>query len=140
MGRLWQQPHEDEPNEREHTLNWLNAAFVGDPQDVSNWPVLDPLAPHAKAVAGFADQAGIMDPTARLIGAQGVLQFCKAAHSDAEPLMRRMMEILFDFGQQGFQQRYLEAAFGNSTSLLQKMGLSESEIKTKLQSLQPPSS
>ena len=32
-------------------LEWVNAAFVGDPQDVRSWPVLDPLAPHALAVA-----------------------------------------------------------------------------------------
>ena len=32
-------------------LGWVNAAFVGDPDDVRSWPVLDPLAPHALAVA-----------------------------------------------------------------------------------------
>ena len=32
-------------------LEWVNAAFVGDPSDVRNWPILDPLAPHALAVA-----------------------------------------------------------------------------------------
>ncbi|MFM9088568.1 MAG: tetratricopeptide repeat protein, partial [Cyanobium sp.] len=33
------------------------------------------------------------DPTARLISAQGVLLFCKAGYSDAEPLMRRALAI-----------------------------------------------
>ena len=44
----------------------MNAAFVGDPDDVRSWPVLDPLAPHALAVARRADEAEIAEPTARL--------------------------------------------------------------------------
>lgn len=47
-------------------LEWVNAAFVGDPSDVRNWSVLDPLAPHTLAVARFADAAGIAEPAARL--------------------------------------------------------------------------
>ena len=39
-------------------LEWVNAAFVGDPRRRRNWPVLDPLAPHALAVARHADAAG----------------------------------------------------------------------------------
>ena len=39
-------------------LEWVNAAFVGDPQDVRSWPILDPLAPHALAVARQADAGG----------------------------------------------------------------------------------
>ena len=40
-------------------LRWIDAAFVGDPQDVRDWPVLDPLAPHARAVTAHADAAEI---------------------------------------------------------------------------------
>jgi hypothetical protein len=95
--RLWQQqPNEPEPNELEQALAWLDAAFVGDPDDVRNWGVLDPLAPHALAVAGFGDRAGISEPTARLFNQLGLLFFCKAAHSDAEPLMQRVVEIAED--------------------------------------------
>ena len=43
-------------------LRWINAAFVGDPQDVRTWPVLDPLAPHARAVTAHADAAGSPSP------------------------------------------------------------------------------
>jgi hypothetical protein len=39
----------------EQALGWVNAPFVGDPEDVRSWPVLDPLAPHALAVSGRAD-------------------------------------------------------------------------------------
>jgi hypothetical protein len=118
VGRLWQQqPDEREANELVSALGWLATAFVGNPMDVRNWPVLDPLAPHAKAVAGFADQAGIMDPTARLIGAQGVLQFCKAAYSDAEPLMRRALAI--DEASYGSDHPNVATALNNLAALLQ---------------------
>ena len=39
-------------------LGWVDAAFVGDPQDVRSWPVLDPLAPHALAVAQAGRRGG----------------------------------------------------------------------------------
>ena len=89
-----------EPHELAAALAWINAAFVGDPQDVRSWPVLEPLAPHANAVAGFADQAGLSDPAARLFHEMGVLFDAKAAYSDAEPLKRRVVEIF-------------EASYGN---------------------------
>ena len=88
------------PHELATALAWINAAFVGNPQDVRSWPVLEPLAPHAKTVAGFADQAGLSDPAARLFHEMGVLFDAKAAYSDAEPLKRRVVEIF-------------EASYGN---------------------------
>ena len=54
-------------------LEWVNAAFVGDPDDVRSWPVLDPLAPHALAVARHADAAEIAEPTGRLFSQLGLL-------------------------------------------------------------------
>ncbi|MFN6353691.1 MAG: NB-ARC domain-containing protein, partial [Cyanobacteriota bacterium] len=94
VGRLWQQQREQpEPNELEAALGWLNAAFVGDPQDVRIWALLDPLAPHAKAVAGFADASGIPEPTGRLLNQLGLLLKCKAAYADAQPLYMRALAI-----------------------------------------------
>ena len=118
VGRLWQQqPNEPEANELKNALGWLNAAFVGNPQDVRSWPVLDPLAPHAKAVAEYADQSGITDPTARLIGVQGLLLFCKAAYSEAEPLMRRALAI--DEASYGTNHPQVAIRLNNLASLLQ---------------------
>ena len=54
-------------------LDWVNTAFVGEPDDVRTWPVLDPLAPHALAVARHADVAEIAEPAARLLIELGVL-------------------------------------------------------------------
>ena len=75
------------------TLQWINAALVGEPQDVRNWPVLEPLAPHAQAVALHADAAGIAEPTNRLLNELGLLLLTKAQHAEAEPLMRRALAI-----------------------------------------------
>ncbi len=77
----------------ESALRWLDAAFQGDPQDVRSWPVLDPLAAHVQAVAGFANAAGLAEPTARLMNQLGLLLNSKAASAEAEPLMRRALEI-----------------------------------------------
>ncbi|HKI05713.1 MAG TPA: tetratricopeptide repeat protein [Thermoanaerobaculia bacterium] len=74
-------------------LRWVNDAFVGDPGDVRNWHILDPLTPHARAVGSFADAAGLADPTARLMNDLGVLLLTKALVAEAEPLIRRALDI-----------------------------------------------
>jgi hypothetical protein len=75
------------------SLRWVNAAFEGDPHDVRTWPTLDPLAPHAHAVVGYADQAGIADPTAHLMAHLGAQYHTKAQYAEAEPLLRRALTI-----------------------------------------------
>ena len=92
VGRLWQQ---DEPasSQLKQALGWINAACVGDPYDVRSWDVLVPLLPHAKAVAGCADQAGISAPTARLFSVVASVLDTQAAYGEAEPLMRRALAI-----------------------------------------------
>ena len=67
-------------------LGWVNAAFVGDPDDVRSWPVLDPLAPHALAVARRADEAGIAEPTGGCSVSSALLFNAKARYAEAEPL------------------------------------------------------
>jgi hypothetical protein len=64
-------------------LRWVDAAFKGDPQDVRTWPTLDPLAPHARAMVTFADNAGIPDPTARLMNQLGRLFLNKVLLAEA---------------------------------------------------------
>jgi len=74
-------------------LRWVNAAFVGNPQDVRTWPTLDPLAPHARAVVRYADAVGITDPTSQLMNDLALLLDAKSSLGEAEPLMRRALEI-----------------------------------------------
>jgi tetratricopeptide (TPR) repeat protein len=77
----------------EPALRWLNEAFQGNPQDVRTWPVLDPLAAHVQAVAGFADGVCLADPTAHLMNQLGLLLISKAAYGEVEPLLRRALAI-----------------------------------------------
>lgn len=81
------------PNELDAALRWINAALVGEPQDVRSWPTLDPLANHALACAQHADDAQIADPSARIMTVVGVLLITKAQYSRAEPLLRRTLGI-----------------------------------------------
>ena len=74
-------------------LAWVNAAFAGDAQDVRSWPALDPLAPHALAVAERGDEAGIAEPTGRLLADLGGLFDVKARYAEAERLERRAVTI-----------------------------------------------
>jgi len=86
---------QDDPENTRLTeaLRWLNTAFTGDPDDVRNWPVLNPLLPHAQAVAAHADAAGITAPTALLFNQLGVMYLTKSLYAEAEPLMRRALAI-----------------------------------------------
>jgi tetratricopeptide (TPR) repeat protein len=74
-------------------LGWIDAAFTGDAQDVRTWKVLDPLAPHAEAVAGYADAAGVAEPTVELMGRLDMLFGAKALHRRAEHWSRRALAI-----------------------------------------------
>jgi hypothetical protein len=74
-------------------LDWVSAGFTGDPHDVRTWPVLDPLAPHALALALHGDEAGIAEPTARFYNQLGLLFSTKARSAEAEPMMRRALAI-----------------------------------------------
>jgi tetratricopeptide (TPR) repeat protein len=74
-------------------LGWVNAAFIGDPQDIHNWPTLDPIAPHALTVSHWADEVGIVRPTSELMSNLGLLLNIKSLHAQAEPLYRRALAI-----------------------------------------------
>lgn len=75
-------------------LRWVNGAFKGDPADVRTWPVLRPLSSHAQVVCSFAAAAGMTDPTARLMNELAQLLKATNRFREAEPLMRRVVDIL----------------------------------------------
>ena len=75
-------------------LAWINEAFVGNAGDVLTWPRLDPLVAHAQSIVERADKAGIVQPTARLMNEISQLFRGQARNPEAEPLMRRALEII----------------------------------------------
>lgn len=86
-------PEERTPYWIEGTLRLVNRAFPYDSDDVRTWEIGDRLRPHATKIATLADQAGIYDPTGRLMNQLGLLLLSKALHAEAEPLMRRALAI-----------------------------------------------
>ena len=74
-------------------LAWVNAGFVGDPQDVRDWPRLEPLLTHALAVTDAGEGAGDPDLKSRLLNEAAQLLDAKARWIEAEPLMRRALGI-----------------------------------------------
>ena len=65
----------DRQTELRTALDTVNAAAVGNPQDVRSWPIWTPLAPHVAAATGHADAAGLTGPTSRLMNELGHLNF-----------------------------------------------------------------
>ena len=100
----------------EEALAWVNAAFVDDPQEVRNWPVLDALSPHALAVAKQADEATIALPAARIFNHLAVLLYAKARYAEAEPLYRRALAI--EEASLGSDHLIVAASLNNLASLL----------------------
>jgi tetratricopeptide (TPR) repeat protein len=116
VGRLWQR-QDPATSQLEPALHWLAAAFQGNPQDVRSWPVLDPLAAHVQTMAGFADAAGLAEPTAWLMNQLGLLLESKAAYGEAEPLLRRALAI--DEAAYGPDQPSVAADLNSLAALLQ---------------------
>jgi tetratricopeptide (TPR) repeat protein len=75
---------ERRPQALREALEWIDAAFVGNPSDVRNWPTLDSRA---------ADATDIAEPTVRLFNQLGLMLEAKADYPQAEPLMRRALAI-----------------------------------------------
>jgi tetratricopeptide (TPR) repeat protein len=112
-----EQLSEDERKvELPQALKVVNAAFIGDPTDVRSWPVLIPLAGHAAEVVRHADQAGIGEPTARLMNQVGLLFGEQTRFVEAEALLRRALAI--DEQSFGADHPNVAIRFNNLASLL----------------------
>jgi hypothetical protein len=79
---------------------------------------------HSRVATGLNNLAQLLQASNRL--------------AEAETLMWRALGILISFTQQGFQHPNLEAGLSNYLSLLLDLGLSESEIQARLQTLHQP--
>lgn len=74
-------------------LYWVGGAFVGDPGDSRNWPVLDPLLPHALAVAAHAESTELALASAALMSNTASLLQAKALYADAAAQMTHALQI-----------------------------------------------
>ncbi|MCP3971928.1 MAG: tetratricopeptide repeat protein, partial [Rhodobacteraceae bacterium] len=97
----------------------INAALPSDPppSDVRAWPVWDPLRPHIEHLIHAADDAGIANPTARILNDLGQYLEAKGLLREAEPLMRRALAI--DETSFGSEHPEVAIRLNNLASLLQ---------------------
>jgi len=87
-------PEESRPDWIQKTLQIVNNFAPTGSDDVRTWPIYDVLRPHADLIAKAADQALITVPTSRLMNELGVYLNAKGLYNKAEPLKRRVVEIL----------------------------------------------
>ncbi len=82
-----------QPEERqqalEDSLGVVDAFATGNPYQPEAWSVWEPLRPHILAISEWGEQAGLPQPTGRLLGQLGVLLLRKAAYSEAQSCLRR---------------------------------------------------
>ena len=74
-------------------LEWIAAAFNGDPTDVRSWSVLNLLTPHALAVSRRADELGMAPPTSRLFNELVVLLLPRVGYEQGVSFVRQALEI-----------------------------------------------
>jgi tetratricopeptide (TPR) repeat protein len=107
-------------------LAWVNAGFIGDPEDVPSWLGLDPLAPHVREIVEHADGAKISNPTGRLLSDLGVLLRMKGQFREAELLHRRALVITEEYSDRDHPE--VAICLNNLALSLQDMNqLSEAE-------------
>lgn len=77
-------------------LLWVTNGFNGlvvDPRDMKNWPVIQPLAGHARVLVEEAYDLEFPVPVASLMNYLGLYYASRAEWSYAEPLYRRALDI-----------------------------------------------
>ena len=111
----------------------MNAAAVGNPQDVRSWPIWTPLAPHVAAATGHADAAGLTGPTSRLMNDVALYLSTRCQFLEAEPLLRRALAI--DEASYGPDHPTVATDLNNLAQLLQatnRLGEAEPLIRRAL--------
>jgi tetratricopeptide (TPR) repeat protein len=74
-------------------LKAVSAVTPGVVSDFRSWAVWTPLVAHAEAVSRYADDAGLAEPTARLMNQLGLYWRARGQFRAAEPLLRRALAI-----------------------------------------------
>lgn len=113
----------------ESALNTMDSVFIGDPTDVRNWPVLEPLSQHAQSIADFAFINNLVTRehhTPRLLNQVGLLLREKNHFEEAERCFRNAMKIEEEIF--GSDHTYFALVAGNLGQLLHDTDrLSEAE-------------
>ena len=111
----------------ERSLRLVDAHAPLEAGDVRTWPVWHLLRPHAERIIEEADDAGILDPTDRLMSLLALLLFHKALYAQAEPLMRRSLQIGEDA--LGLEEPEVATRLSDLAQLLKETNrLSEAEL------------
>jgi len=76
-------------------LELVNQYVPAEPRsdDVRSWDIWKPLYSHVEAIVEHADGLGISKPTTRLMSCLAVYYNARARFNEAEPLMRRALEV-----------------------------------------------
>ena len=108
-------------------LRIVDGAAVGDPEDPRSWPAWNLLSPHALRIVALADEAGVAEPTSRLMNQLGLLLWRQGRHQEAEPLLRRALTL--DESLLGLDHTQVAVRLNNLAQLFQDTDrLGEAEI------------
>jgi tetratricopeptide (TPR) repeat protein len=77
----------------EGSLKIVNNYSPAKPSDVRTWPIWNVLRSHASRIVLIADEADVANPTDRLMGQLALYLNTRGIFAEAEPLMRRAVEI-----------------------------------------------
>ncbi|MBL7733015.1 MAG: tetratricopeptide repeat protein [Chitinophagaceae bacterium] len=75
------------------SLRWINEAFIGEPNDVRSWPVLEPLVPHVIILLESVKDKEAEKDFTRLMNQVALLFGTKAQYARAERICQRALEI-----------------------------------------------
>jgi len=98
-------------------IRLMDVCNPGDPQDVRTWKKWNPLQPHAQALCEHATDESIPERLTWLLGGLSLLLNTKSLYAQAEPLMRRALQI--DEASYGPDHHSVARALNNLASLLQ---------------------
>lgn len=117
----------------EDCLGVVNAFATGNPHEPCTWAVWEPLRPHVLAVADWAEEAGLAEPTGRLLSQLGVLLLRKAALAEADACMRRALRLRgAHFGPRSVEVAGVEGNLGTVAERLDQLAAAEQHYRNAL--------
>jgi tetratricopeptide (TPR) repeat protein len=107
-------------------LGVVDAFATGNPHEPRTWAIWEPLRPHVLAVADWAEDVNLAEPTGRLLSQLGVLLLRKAAHAEADACMRRALRLrAAHFGPRSAEVAGIEGNLGTIAERLDQLAEAE---------------